>query len=176
MPICSLGEHTPHLPAEGSYWIAPTAYVIGKVRLGNNCGVWFGAVLRGDNDPIDVGDDTNIQEHAMFHTDIGVPLKVGRGCTIGHRALLHGCAVGDNALIGIGATVLNNAVIGENCLIGAHALVPEGKVIPPGTLAIGAPAKVVRDLTPDEITRLRWSSQHYVENWRRFAAQFRERA
>jgi carbonic anhydrase/acetyltransferase-like protein (isoleucine patch superfamily) len=168
MPVLALDGVSPRLPPAGEYWIAPNAYAIGKVSLGRNVSVWYGSVLRGDNELIDVGDETNIQESCVFHTDMGVPFKVGRGCTIGHRALLHGCIVGENCLIGIGATILNNSVIGENCLIGAHTLLPEGKSIPPGSLVMGSPGKVVRALSSAEIDRLRRTARHYVENARRF--------
>ena len=156
----------------GAYWIAPTATVIGKVKLGEGVGVWFGAVLRGDGEPIVIGADTNIQEHAVLHTDPGFPVTVGAGCTIGHRAILHGCTIGDNVLIGMGAIVLNGARIGDDCLIGAGALVPEGREIPPGSLVLGMPGKVVRPLTADEIARNRASAAHYVANWKRFAKGF----
>jgi carbonic anhydrase/acetyltransferase-like protein (isoleucine patch superfamily) len=174
MPIYALDGVAPELPPAGEYWIAPTATVIGKVRLGRDVSVWFGSVLRGDNELITVGDGTNIQENCIFHTDAGVAFNLGRGCTIGHRALLHGCTIGDNSLIGIGATILNNTVVGENCLIGAHTLLPEGKIIPPGSLVMGSPGKVVRTLTPEEIQRLTWTAAHYVQNWRRFAKTLSE--
>jgi carbonic anhydrase/acetyltransferase-like protein (isoleucine patch superfamily) len=169
MALYTLDKIAPGLPPEGAYWIAPNATVIGNVTLGEGVGVWFGAVIRGDMEPIAVGADTNIQELSIFHTDTGFPLTVGRGCTVGHRAILHGCTVGDNCLIGMGATVLNGARIGDNCLIGAGALVPEGREIPPGSLVLGMPGKVVRPLTADEIGRNTWSAAHYVANWKRFA-------
>jgi carbonic anhydrase/acetyltransferase-like protein (isoleucine patch superfamily) len=147
--------------------------VIGKVRLGEGVGVWFGAVLRGDGELIVVGRDTNLQEHAVLHTDPGFPVTVGAGCTIGHRAIIHGCTIGDNVLIGMGAIVLNGAKIGDNSLVGAGALVPEGKEIPPNSLVVGLPGKVVRPLTADEIVRNRMSAAQYVENWNRFAKGFR---
>ncbi|SHF30088.1 Carbonic anhydrase or acetyltransferase, isoleucine patch superfamily [Kaistia soli DSM 19436] len=162
----------PELPEAGRYWIAPDARVIGKVTLGVDVGVWFGAVLRGDNERITVGAATNIQEHAMLHTDMGFPLAIGEGCTIGHRAILHGCTIGENSLIGMGAIVLNGARIGANSLVGAGALVPEGKDYPEGSLIVGAPGRVVRTLTPEQIERLRQSARSYVENWRRFANGF----
>ena len=151
MPVYALDGVSPSLPGEGDFWIAPTASVIGKVSLGKDVGIWFGAVLRGDNEPIAIGAATNIQEIVMMHTDPGFPLTVGPGCTIGHRAILHGCTIGDNVLVGMGAIVLNGARIGDNCLIGAGALVPEGREIPPGSLVLGMPGKVVRALTDDEI-------------------------
>ncbi|HZV21048.1 MAG TPA: gamma carbonic anhydrase family protein [Hyphomicrobiales bacterium] len=172
MPLIALDGVAPELPPEGDYWIAPSAYVIGRVSLGRGCSVWFGSVLRGDNGLLEIGEETNIQENCIFHTDIGVPFKVGKGCTIGHRALLHGCRVGDNCLVGIGATILNNTVIGDNCLIGAHTLLPEGKAIPPGSLVMGSPGKVVRTLSEREIEGLRHTSRHYIENMRRFQALF----
>lgn len=173
MPVHVLDGISPDLPAAGVFWIAPTASVIGRVRIGEGVGIWFGAVLRGDNEWINVGADTNIQEHCVLHTDMGAPLTVGQGCTVGHRAILHGCTVGDNCLIGMGAIVLNGAVVGENSLIGAGALVPERRVIPPNSLVLGAPGKVTRELTPDEIGRNRFSAAHYVANWKRFAAGLR---
>jgi carbonic anhydrase/acetyltransferase-like protein (isoleucine patch superfamily) len=169
MPVHTLGGVAPVLPAADRFWIAPGAHVIGKVTLGTDVGIWFGAVLRGDNEPVTVGDDTNIQEHCMLHTDPGFPVTVGRGCTIGHRAIIHGCTIGDNVLIGMGAIVLNGARIGENSLVGAGALVPEGREIPPGSLVIGMPGKVARALSEDEIARNRGSAANYVANWQRFA-------
>lgn len=169
MPIYALDDEAPELPEEGRFWIAPGAHVIGRVRLGVDVGIWFGAVLRGDNELIDIGAGTNIQENAMLHTDMGAPMSIGAGCTIGHHAILHGCTIGDNSLIGMGATVLNHAQIGANCLVGANALVTEGKVFPDNSLIVGAPAKAVRTLDPEAIERLRWSAAHYVENWRRYA-------
>lgn len=153
-----------------SCWIAPGAALIGKVRLARDASVWFGAVLRGDNELIDIGEGSNIQEHCVLHTDMGFPLTVGRGCTIGHRAILHGCAIGDNTLIGMGATVLNGARVGRDCLIGAHALVTEGAVIPDGSLVIGAPGRVARPLRPEQIDGLKLSAERYIANAKRFAA------
>jgi carbonic anhydrase/acetyltransferase-like protein (isoleucine patch superfamily) len=170
MPVFSLDGMSPQLPPPGEYWVAPNATIIGKVRLGRDVGIWYGAVLRGDNELIDIGERTNIQEHCVLHTDMGSPLTVGAGCTIGHRAMLHGCTVSDSCLVGIGATILNDTVIGAESLIGAHALVPEGKAIPPRSLVLGAPGKVVRELTEDEVARLYRSADGYVRNWRRYAA------
>jgi carbonic anhydrase/acetyltransferase-like protein (isoleucine patch superfamily) len=173
MPIYSLDGNAPLLPQPGQFWIAPDAHVIGRVRLGRDVGIWFGAVLRGDNEPIDIGEATNIQEGAVLHTDEGAPLTVGAGCTVGHRAILHGCTIGENSLIGMGATVLNHARIGANCLIGANALVTEGKEFPDNSLIVGAPAKAIRALDEAAVERLRWSSRNYVENWKRFAKGMR---
>jgi carbonic anhydrase/acetyltransferase-like protein (isoleucine patch superfamily) len=143
-------------------WVAPGAQVIGRVTLGARTSVWFGAVVRGDNDSIVIGDDTNIQDGAVLHTDDGIPLTVGERVTIGHQAMLHGCTVGDGSLIGIQAVVLNNAVIGRECLVGAGALVTEGKSFPDGVLIIGSPAKMARALTAEERQSLRKAAAHYV--------------
>jgi len=155
-------------------WIAPGAHVIGHVILGARASVWFGSTLRGDNEAITVGDGTNVQENCVFHTDMGYPLSIGAGCTIGHKAMLHGCTIGTNSLIGMGATILNGAVIGDNCLIGAGALVTEGKQIPDGSLVLGSPGKVVRQLDETAIQSLRASALHYQDNAARFAAGLKE--
>lgn len=173
MPIYSLDDVAPVLPEEGRFWVAPDAHVIGKVRLGADVGVWFGAVLRGDNELIDIGEGSNIQEGAVLHTDMGAPLAVGPGCTIGHRAILHGCTIGENSLIGMGATVLNHVRIGRNCLVGANALVTEGKEFPDNSLIVGSPARAVRVLDEAAIEKLRWAAQSYVANWKRFAKRMR---
>jgi carbonic anhydrase/acetyltransferase-like protein (isoleucine patch superfamily) len=169
MPIYALDGRGPVLPASGRYWIAPNASVIGNVTLAEDCGIWFGAVLRGDNERIGVGARSNIQEGATLHTDIGFPLDIGEDCTIGHNAILHGCTVGAGSLIGMGAIVLNGARIGAGCLVGAGALVTEGKTFPDHSLIVGSPAKPTRTLDADSIARLKASAAHYVENWRRFA-------
>ena len=169
MPIYSLGELTPELPPPGAFWVAPDSHVAGDVRLGSGVGVWFGAVLRGDNEPIVIGPDTNLQEHVVCHTDLGFPLTVGRGCTIGHRAILHGCTLGDDVLIGMGATIMNGARIGSGSIVGAGALVTENKVFPERSLIIGTPAKLVRQLDGAAVDGLRQSAAHYVAAWRRFA-------
>ncbi|HYF52828.1 MAG TPA: gamma carbonic anhydrase family protein [Salinarimonas sp.] len=173
MPLYALADLAPELPAAGRYWIAPDAHVIGRVRLGEDVGVWFGAVLRGDNELIDIGARTNIQEASLLHTDLGAPLTIGAGCTIGHHAILHGCAVGENSLIGMGATILNHARIGANSIVGANALVTEGKEFPDNSLIVGSPAKVVRVLDEAALERLRWSSANYVDNWKRYARDLR---
>ncbi len=169
MTIYSLDGVSPELPGEGRYWIAASADVIGKVRLRTNASVWFNAVLRGDNEWIEVGEGSNVQDGAVLHTDMGSPLVIGRNCTIGHKAILHGCIIKDNSLIGMGATILNNVVIGENCLIGANALIPEGKVIPDNSLVVGAPGKVLRQIDAEGAARLTRSAEGYVRNWQRFA-------
>ncbi len=149
-------------------WIADSAEVIGDVRLEDGASVWFGVVVRGDNHPIVIGPGSNLQENAVLHTDAGVPLTLGRNVTVGHQAMLHGCAVGDNTLIGIGAVVLNGARIGRDSLVGAGALVTEGKEFPDGSLIVGSPAKAVRALTPEQIAGLRRSAEGYVANAARF--------
>jgi len=156
----SLGDARP-TRGEGA-WIAPGAHVIGDVRLGASASVWFGAVIRGDNTPILIGERTNVQDGAVLHSDPGFPLTVGNEVTVGHRAILHGCTVGDGALVGMGAIVLNGAVIGAECLVGAGALVTEGKVFPARMLVVGAPARVVRELTDEEVARLRLSAASYT--------------
>ena len=172
MPLHALDGLWPDVPAADRYWVAPDARVIGKVTLGDEVGIWFGAVLRGDNERITIGARSNIQEHCVLHTDMGFPLTIGEGCTIGHRAILHGCTIGSNSLIGMGATVMNGAKIGDNCVIGAGALVREGKEIPDGSLVVGLPAKVIRALDETTVAKLREGASNYVANWRRFAAGF----
>jgi carbonic anhydrase/acetyltransferase-like protein (isoleucine patch superfamily) len=169
MAVFALNGISPDLPDAGSFWIAASASVIGRVRLEKNASVWFAAVLRGDNELIHVGEGSNVQDACVLHTDLGSPLTMGKNCTIGHRAMLHGCTIGDTSLVGIGATILNNAVIGRNCLIGAHALVTEGKVIPDNSLVMGAPGRVVRTLNGEEIAGLTRSAESYVRNWQRYA-------
>lgn len=162
---------TPTLPDEGQYWIAPNATVIGKVTLKKNASIWFGAVARGDNDPIEIGVNSNVQDNSVLHTDIGQPLIIGDNVTVGHMAMLHGCTIGDGSLIGIGAIVLGGARIGRACLIGAGALVTENKMIPDRSVVMGQPGRVVRELTEDQAERLAFGAMHYVENWRRFKAE-----
>ncbi len=169
MPLYTLDDVSPTLPEAGRFWIAPDAHVIGRVRLGRDVGIWFGTVIRGDNEPIEIGEGTNIQEGCMLHTDPGAPMRIGAGCTVGHHAILHGCTIRENSLVGMGATVLNGARIGANCLVGAGALVTEGKEFPDNSLIVGAPAKAIRTLDEDAVQRLRRTAQHYVENWQRFA-------
>lgn len=166
MSIYALGDNRPDVAADA--WVAPGCYVIGRVTLEAKSSVWFGCTLRGDNEMITIGAGSNVQENCVLHTDMGYPLTIGAGCTIGHKAMLHGCRIGQNSLIGMGATVLNGAVIGENCLIGAGALITEGKQIPDGSLVMGAPGKVVRMLDDTQISGLRASALHYQENAARF--------
>lgn len=174
MPIYSLQHRRPILPPEGRYWIAPNASVIGDVQLEEDASVWFGAVLRGDNERIHIGARSNVQEGATLHTDPGFPLEVGADCTIGHNAILHGCQIGEGTLIGMGAIILNGAKIGRGCLVGAGALVTEGKTFPDGSLIVGSPAKVLRSLDDSAVAALRQSAQRYVENSKRFAAGLAE--
>jgi carbonic anhydrase/acetyltransferase-like protein (isoleucine patch superfamily) len=174
MAVYALDGASPALPAAGSFWIAGSADVIGKVRLERNASVWFHAVLRGDNEWITVGEGSNVQDACVLHTDMGSPLTIGRNCTIGHQAMLHGCIIGHNSLVGIGATILNNAVIGKNCLIGAHALISEGKVIPDNSLVMGAPGRVIRQIDEAGAARLAKSAESYVKNWQRFAGGLKQ--
>lgn len=170
MPIYSLDGIAPELPDDAAYWVAPDAHVIGAVHLARDVGIWFGAVLRGDNEPITIGEGTNIQEGAMLHTDMGFPMTIGAHCTVGHHAILHGCTIGEGALIGMGATVLNGARIGAGSLVGANALVTENKAFPDRSLIVGSPAKAVRQLDDATVEGLLRGAAGYVRNWKRFAA------
>jgi carbonic anhydrase/acetyltransferase-like protein (isoleucine patch superfamily) len=169
MPLYRIAGQQPTV--HPSAWIALSAELIGDVHLGEEASVWFGAVIRADNTPIAVGARANIQEGAMLHSDPGAPCTVGEGCTVGHHAILHGCTLGANVLVGMGATVLNRAVIGEDCLIGAGALVTEGKVFPAGHLIVGSPARAVRALDPAAIAALKLSAAHYAAKAREYAAE-----
>ena len=166
--IYALGGRRPVLEGDG-HFVAASAAIIGAVRLGNSASVWFNCVLRGDNDWIEIGERSNVQDGAVLHTDPGLKLTVGTGVTVGHRATLHGCTIGDHSLIGIGSTVLNGARIGANCLVGAHALVTEDRRFPDGALILGVPARVARQLDAAEIDSIRQSADSYVANARRFA-------
>jgi carbonic anhydrase/acetyltransferase-like protein (isoleucine patch superfamily) len=170
MPRYALDGTAPETPAEGEWWLAPDAHLVGKVRIARDVGIWFGAVLRGDNEWIEIGEGSNIQEGCVLHTDPGYTLKVGKGCTIGHRAILHGCVIGDNSLVGMGATVLNGAKIGRNCLVGANALVTEGKEFPDNSLIVGAPARAIRTLDDAAAAGITRSAESYIARWRQFAA------
>ena len=169
--IYALDGITPEVDTDA--WVAPGAHVMGRVRLGPGVGIWFGAALRGDNEWIEVGEATNIQENSVLHTDIGYPLVIGAHCTIGHKAILHGCIIGEGSLIGMGATVLNGAKIGKGCVIGACALITEGKEIPDGSLVMGSPGKVVRQLDEAAQARLLKSAENYRANAARFRAGLR---
>lgn len=173
MPLYEFEGRRPALPADGSAWIAPSADLIGDVRLGSQASIWFGAVIRADNTPIIVGDRSNIQEGAMLHSDPGQPLTVGADVTVGHHAILHGCTVEDGALIGMGAIILNGARIGAGSLVGAGALVTEGKSFPPGSLIMGSPARAVKELPPEARARLMASAAGYAGKQARFATGLR---
>ena len=163
----SLGEKK-LITSNDDFWVAPTAVVIGSVVLKANASVWFGATLRGDNDPITIGENSNIQDGCVCHTDDSMPLNVGDNVTVGHMVILHSCSVGNNSLIGMGSTVLNNAKIGNNCLVGANTLITEGKEFPDNSMIMGSPGKVVRELTEMEVNLINLSALHYVENMKRF--------
>ncbi|MFY7865398.1 gamma carbonic anhydrase family protein [Roseateles sp.] len=167
MAVYQLDEHCPQV--DESAWVAESAEVIGRVSLGADVSVWFQAVLRGDSEQLTIGAGSNIQDGSVLHADHGFPLVLGEGVTVGHKVMLHGCSVGDHSLIGIGAVVLNGARIGRNCLVGAGALVTEGKEFPDGSLIVGSPAKVLRELSPEQIMGLRASALHYIGNGRRYA-------
>lgn len=168
MPIYALADADLEVEDADAFWVAPTAVLIGKVVLKRNASVWFGAVLRGDNEPIVVGENSNIQDGSVLHTDMGAPLTIGRDVTIGHQAMLHGCAIADTALVGIKATVLSHAVIPSFCLVGAHSLVTERKTFDEGSLITGAPARVARKLEEQQRQAIQFSAHHYVENWKRY--------
>ncbi len=158
----------PTVPEDGNYWIAPDAQVMGRVELKAGASVWFGSVLRGDNDPIVIGENSNVQDGSVLHTDLGKPLTIGANVTVGHKVMLHGCTISDNCLIGIGSIILNNTKIGKNCLIGANTLIAENKEIPDNSMVIGAPGRVIRQLSDEQIEMIRLSTEFYSENWKRF--------
>ena len=174
MPVYALGAYTPDLPEIGRFWIAPTAVALGRVILKADASLWYGVVLRADNDLITVGARSNIQDNSVIHADPGQPVTVGDDVTVGHKVILHGCTVGDNSLIGMGSTLLNGAVIGRNCLVGANSLVTEGKAFPDNSLIVGSPARVARTLTDEQIAGIKASAAGYVANWRRHAAELSE--
>lgn len=165
--IYSLGDRKVEIRGE-DYWIAESAMVIGSVVLENNASVWFNVVIRGDNDTITIGENSNVQDGSVLHTDPGIALTIGRNVTVGHKVMLHGCTIGDNSLIGINSVILNGAKVGNNCLIGANSLIPEGKEIPDGSLVMGSPGKVVRELSPEQQKGLEMSARSYVNNFKRF--------
>ena len=166
MPIYSLDGVRPDI-SDNAY-VAPSAQIIGNVKMADHSSVWFGAVIRGDNDLIEIGARTNIQDNSVLHTDPGIPLIIGDGVIVGHRVMLHGCKIGENSLIGIGATILNGAEIGKNCIIGAHSLITEGKVIPDGSMVVGSPGRIIKSLTEQHFQMLRINSEVYVANAKRF--------
>ncbi len=171
MAIYEIGGVRPTLPESGKYWVAGSAEVMGNVILRENASVWYGCVLRGDNDPITIGENSNIQDLSVIHTDIGAPVTIGANVTVGHRVILHGCEIGDDTLIGMGSTILNRVKIGKNCIIGANTLISEGKEIPDNSLVMGAPGKVVKEISPQQVQLIRMSALHYVENWQKHVAK-----
>lgn len=172
MVVFALDDQKPELGKDA--WVADTARVIGKVYLSERVSVWFNAILRGDNEPITIGANSNIQDGAILHTDEGIPLTIGKSVSVGHMAMLHGCTVGDGTLIGMNAVILNRAVIGKHCLIGAKALIPEGKVIPDRSLVVGTPGRIIRELTDEEVARIEAGAANYVENAARFRKGLRQ--
>lgn len=174
MPVYALGADAPDLPPVGRFWIAPTAVALGRVSMGEDASLWYGVVLRGDNDPIVIGARSNIQDNSVIHADPGRPVTIGDDVTVGHKVILHGCTVGDNSLIGMGSTLLNGVVVGRNCLVGANSLLTENKVFPDNSLIVGSPARVARTLTDEQVQSITASAAHYVANWRRHAAQLTE--
>jgi carbonic anhydrase/acetyltransferase-like protein (isoleucine patch superfamily) len=171
MPLYAINDLKPSI--NPTAWVAPSADLIGDVRLGNRCSVWFGAVIRADNTPIILGEETNFQDGAIGHSDPGAPLTLGARVTVGHQAILHGCTIEDEALIGMGARILNGAVIGSQCIVGAGALVTEGRAFEPRSLIVGSPARAVRQLSDEQVALLRMSSAHYAEKAARYAAELR---
>ena len=170
MAVYELDQISPTVP--DSAYVADSAQVMGNVQLGEHSSVWFGAVVRGDTEHIHIGEGSNIQDGSVLHADFGVPLTIGKHVTIGHKVMLHGCTIGDETLVGIGAVILNNANIGKNCLVGAGSLVTEGKAFPDGSVIMGSPAKVVRSLSPEQMQGLRMTAQHYIDNALRYKASF----
>jgi len=174
MPIYALDDATPELPPDGDYWVAPTAVLIGKVRLLKGASVWWGSVLRGDNDWIVIGENSNIQDNSVIHTDPGQPVTVGANCTVGHRVILHSTTIEDGSLIGMGSTLLNRTRIGKNCLVGANSLVTEGKEFEDSSMILGAPARRARALLEGELTALKIAAAGYVYNHQRYRVQMRQ--
>lgn len=170
MPLYELDGERVSTPASGAFWVAPNAVLLGKVKLEEDASIWFGAILRGDNELITVGARSNVQDGSVLHTDPGFPLTIAEDCTVGHMAMLHGCTIGRGSLIGIGSIVMNGARIGEECVIGAGALVPEGKEIPPRSMVLGSPGKIVRQLSDEDVKRFGGAARRYVANWKRYAA------
>jgi len=168
MPIYELDGQQPEFPADGQYWVAETAVLIGRVRLKSEASVWWGAVLRGDNEWIEIGERSQVQDNATIHTDPGFPLTIGRNCVIGHNVVLHGCTVGDNSLVGMGAILLNGAKIGSHCLVGAGAVITEGKTFPDGSLIVGAPARTLREVDEKAVAMIAAGADVYVRRWKRY--------
>lgn len=173
MPVYALADWRPELPPEGEFWIAPDANLIGRVRLAKGVSVWFGSVLRGDNDWISVGENSNIQDLCALHTDPGIPLSLGANVSVGHGAVVHGATVGDNCVIGMGATLLNRSKIGKNSVVGANALVPEGKEFPDNSLIVGVPARVVRSIAEQDVPMLLLNAEVYYQRWQRYREELK---
>ncbi len=170
MAIYEVCGYRPKLPEAGAFWVAHSAQVMGNVTLRENASVWYGTVIRGDHgDAITIGENTNIQDNSVCHVDAGCPLTIGAGVTVGHMVMLHGCTIGDDTLIGIGSTIMNHVKIGKNCIIGSHTLLPEGKEIADNSLVMGAPGKVIREVSDEQVQLIKMSALHYVENWKRHA-------
>lgn len=176
MALYELEGHRVAAPSSGLYWVAHNAVVLGKVTIEEDASIWFGAVIRGDNDPITIGARSNVQDGCVLHTDPGFPLVIGPEVTVGHVAMLHGCTIGRGALIGIGAVILNGASIGEDCMIGAGAVIPEGKEIPARSVVLGAPGKIIREVREEDLERIRWGVQLYVDRWKTYARGFKPQA
>ena len=170
MPIYELDGQAPEFPADGQYWIAETAVLIGRVRLRSHASVWFGAVLRGDNEWIEIGERSNVQDNCTLHTDPGFPLVIGRGCTVGHNAILHGCRIGDNTLVGMGAIVMNGANVGANCIVGAGALIAENTTVPDNAVVVGSPARKIRDVDAAAARSIAEAAAIYFRRWQEYAA------
>jgi len=170
--IYQLGDHKVEIQTE-NFFVADNATVLGLVRLADNVSIWFNAVIRGDNALISIGENSNIQDGAVLHTDPGMPLTIGKNVTVGHKVMLHGCTIGDNSLIGINSVILNGAKIGKNCLIGANSLITEGKEIPDGSLVMGSPGRVIKTLSPEQQAELVKSSVTYVSNFKRFKSELK---
>ena len=171
MSLFRLGDKAPQLGKNA--WVAPNATVIGDVHLGADASIWWNATVRGDNDPITIGHNSNIQDGSVLHTDEGIPMDIGADVTVGHLVMLHGCTVGDGSLIGIGSVILNRAVIGKGCIVGANTLIPEGKVFPERALIVGAPGRMIRQLSEEEVARHYASAQGYVNNWQYYLRELR---
>jgi len=169
MPLYRLGSKSPTIDPQS--WVAPNATIIGDVRLAKNASIWWNAMLRGDNAAISIGENSNIQDGSVLHTDEGIPLSIGRDVTVGHLVMLHGCTVDDGSLIGIGSVLLNRSVIGKYCIVGANTLISEGKVFPDRSLIVGSPGRFVRQISDEEVSRLAHSSAHYVDNWQRYQSE-----
>lgn len=169
MALFRLGDESVRTPSSGRYWVAPTATVLGNVVIEEDASVWFGTVVRGDNEQIRIGARSNIQDGSVLHTDPGFPMSIGEDCTIGHMVMLHGCTIGRGSLVGIGSIILNGARVGDECLIGADTLIAEGKQIPPRSMVLGSPGRIVRELSDEDVAHFSGAAARYVENWQRFA-------